>query len=163
MARTKTDREDLMTDAVAFVRRIEFTVPAQESRVVCGIRRDGAFSIYAGQDSVFHFDRNCRLRRAFRNGRLYRTQGDTLAELTRERGESTTLVRNDLSPTLLAEFLRDMRQTLQALRAALADGSAVVRRQVPEDDGELAGDVGGVLDRILRNESALAPAIAGKS
>jgi hypothetical protein len=79
------------------------------------------------------------------------------------RGETTTaLVRHDLPPALLAEFLADARATLQSVRAAIAEGRATVARRVPEGDVRLSADVGNVLDRILSAPPALAPAIAGK-
>jgi hypothetical protein len=163
MSRTETDREDLMAEAVALVRRIEFAVPGRDESVVCGFRRDGGFSVYLGQDPVFHFDAALRLRRAFRGGKLYRTQGDTLAELTRNRGESTTtLVRRDLPPAKLAEFLDEMRATMRSLQVAVAEGRATVQRRVPEQDADRLADVGRILTRIVDSEPALAPAIAGK-
>lgn len=93
MARAESDREDLFAEATAFVRRAELTVRGIGEPIVFGSKRDGAWSIYFGTDPVFHFDPGGRLKRAFAGGRLYRTQGDTLAELTREQTAGETILR----------------------------------------------------------------------
>lgn len=163
MTRREADREDLLAEAVALVRRVEFTLPEREESVVCGFRRDGGLSVYLGQDPAFHFDAEGRLRRAYHRGKLYRTQGSTLAEMTRERSDAeTTLVRRDLPPERLAEFLDNMRTALRTVQTAIAEDRVSVTRQVPEDDVELLKDVEESLERILNTGPPLAPAIAGK-
>ena len=83
MARQEVDREDLIAEAVALRRRIELALPGCDNPVVAGYRSTGALSLYFGADPVYQFDERGRLRRAFVGGHLYRTQGTTLAELTR--------------------------------------------------------------------------------
>src|SRR5262245_19900425 len=106
MSRHEADREDLMAEATALARRVKLSVPGEVERVVAGFRATGRLSIYFGGEPVYHFDAEGRLRRAFVNGLLYRTQGTTLARLRRERSaEVTELRRRDLSPTELRQFL----------------------------------------------------------
>ena len=162
MARTETDREDLMQEATALVRRVEFVVPGDSQPIVAGIRAGGELSIYFGAEAVFHFDAHGGLRRAFADGLLYRTQGATLARLRRERTPSaTTLVRHDLTVDELDAFVADLRQRLQAVRTAFTEGQMRVVRQVPEDD-ELMGLLIPRIDEILSSGPSLAPAIRGK-
>ena len=97
MARQESDRDDLMGEATALVRRAEWKPLSGVEAVVTGFRRDGSMSLYFGADPVYHFDETGRLKRAFLAGRLYRTQGTTLAELTRRREKTEThLIRRDL-------------------------------------------------------------------
>ncbi|MCH7988877.1 MAG: hypothetical protein IID46_06955 [Planctomycetes bacterium] len=71
MARQESDREDLMSEAVALVRRCECETADENDSVISGFRKCGSLSLYFGSDPVYHFDNNARLRRAFRGGFLY--------------------------------------------------------------------------------------------
>lgn len=134
MARNEADREDLIRDAVALRNRIECQVPGEPEPVVIGLRSDQSLSVFFGQDPVYHFNPDGQLRRAYVDGFLYRTQGDTLAKLRRERTESeTTLVRTDLDEASLQEFLSTMQVRIAELRCALDAESATVLRSVFEN------------------------------
>ncbi|MEZ6068526.1 MAG: hypothetical protein R3B90_23085 [Planctomycetaceae bacterium] len=115
MARIEADREDLFAEARGLKPRWEWQFPGQTSVITAGFRREGGCSIYWDGDPVYHFDRLGRLRRAFRDGCLYRSEGQTLARLRRERAPATTsLLRSELTPDELAEFLGAMRDQLQS-------------------------------------------------
>jgi hypothetical protein len=158
MARIEADREDLMRDASALVRRSEWTVPGEPHQVVAGTRRDGGLSVYFGDDPCFHFDAQNALRRAFVGGLLYRTQGATLARLKRVRDDaSTQLHRLDLSPSELSTFLGVMLERLAVFTAALEDGAARLQRSVPEN-ASLGVEIHPRLQKILK-EPRLAPAL----
>ena len=134
MARHKTDREDLMAEATALRQRVELKLPGVADHVVAGFRDSGGCSVYFGADPVFHFDADGALRRAFVAGDLYRSQGKTLARLTRTRTDREVhLVRHDLDPAELAGFLAAMSGHLERLHGALADESARVVQQVPAE------------------------------
>ena len=85
MAREESDREDMLREAVALTRRAEVQFRENEEPVFLGFKRDGGLSIYLTVDRVYQFNASGELRRAYRDGFLYRTQGDTLAELQRDR------------------------------------------------------------------------------
>lgn len=161
MARQEADREDLLAEATALVRRAELRIAGEPSLIVAGVRDNGCWSIYFGSDPVFHFDAHGQLRRAFFDGKLLRTQGTTLARLTRVRTDSTTtLQRRDLDAAELDEFLTTMKQRLRALADSLLNNAEILRRVPLEDDLRPA-----LLDHIecvLKNKSALAPAFKGK-
>jgi hypothetical protein len=162
MARHEADREDLMSEATALVRRAELRVAGEELPVTAGVRDSGRLSIYFGSDPVYHFDEQNRLRRAFVDGLLYRTQGSFLAELTRHRTpQIIELRRQDLAGASLDEFLARMRRRLELFRDAFARGEVEVLRQVPEED-DFAAELSDRIARILESPEPLAPAIQGK-
>jgi hypothetical protein len=134
MSRHESDRENLMAEATALRQRVELSLPGDTGHVVAGFRDNGCYSLYFGSDPVFHFDSAGGLRRAFVAGDLYRSLGQTLARLTRKRTDGDVhLVRHDLEPSELESFIEGMREQLQRLHAALADGAAQVVQELPID------------------------------
>ncbi len=133
MARNEGDREDLIREAVALQERVELQVVGFDELITIGFRSNRAMSIFVGQDPVYQYDPDGRLRRAFVMGLLYRSQHNTLAKMRRERSETqTVLFRDDLSTEELEQFRATMREVLSKLRNAIAVGQAVVSRSVPE-------------------------------
>src|SRR5262249_27958535 len=101
-----------------------------------------------------------RLRRAFVAGDLYRSHGQTLARLSRERtSEATELKRHDLSPAELQEILAAMKDRLKSLQGSLETDSAVTLRRVPVDV-DLRARVRSFLDQP--GIGTLSPAIRAK-
>jgi len=132
MARHEADREDLMAEATALRQRVELELPGAAEHVFAGFRDNGGCSIYFDADPVYHFDADGGLRRAFVAGNLYRSQGKTVARLSRTRtGHEVHLVRRDLDAVELATFLAAMRGHLARLHSALADDSVRIVQQVP--------------------------------
>ena len=75
-----------------------------------------------------------RLRRAFANGLLYRSQQSTLARLQRVRTEAATqLQRSDLSQDDLSDFKTLMHQRLSCISDSIRSGTIQVVRAVPVD------------------------------
>jgi hypothetical protein len=162
MAVHESDREDLMREAVALVRRIELQSPDEKESVICGFRFNGALSVFFGPDPVYQFDADSRLRRAFVDGLLYRTQGTTLAQLQRQRSEGVTeLLRRDLCVDDLNAFLNAMKLRLQRLLCALRSNESVVLKQVPEDR-PIVPELIDALGQITNSDESLAPSIKGK-
>ena len=138
MARTESDKEDLITDATALVHRCEYLPTAGVlktwSVVTIGFRRDGSLSVYFSQDPYFQFDTDGGLRRAYAGGFLYRSHGTALAEISRQRSETaTTLQRTDLTGPALETFRCRMLDCITDLQQAITDGTLTKRRSVPED------------------------------
>ena len=164
MARQESDREDLMREATALVRRAELTYPgrAEGEPVTAGFRRDGRLSVYFGADPVYQFDDQHRLRRAYVAGFLYRTQGETLARLHRQRtAEETVLLRHDLDSRELADFRQSAMQALMELQNALDSDEVKIIAQIPQG-AELLSDLKSALAAILEQQIPLAPPIPGK-
>ncbi len=162
MGRVEADREDLMREAKALRRRGEFAIPRGGASVVAGFRDDGALSVYFGADPCYHFDDSGRLRRAFVEGSLYRTQGATMARLKRVRDATVTeLRRQDLSADDLRTFLATCRAQLEGFLERLAQGQAVCLQQIPADV-DLVSELRARLQELLQQPLSLAPQIAGK-
>ncbi|MBX3439624.1 MAG: hypothetical protein KF861_19200 [Planctomycetaceae bacterium] len=160
--RIEVDREDLMREATALRQRAEFRVPGENETVVVGYRSNSSLSIYFGPDPVFQFDRDGRLRRAFVDGNLFRTQGDTLARLQRVRSSaSVELQRHDLSTSECHAFLERSRLRLSRFLEALKSGTADCLSGVLWDtttSEKLLHD----LSRWLAAPLSLAPPIAAR-
>ena len=162
MARVETDREDLFAEATALVRRCEFQSESGES-IVAGFRRDGSLSLYVSADPVYHFDPDGRLKRAYRSGLLYRTQGETLAELARQRTETETILRRrDLTSDETAIFVDEMIARLSSFASQLANDELKVVRQQSPADASLSSDLGLFISRLCNASQRLAPRFQGK-
>jgi hypothetical protein len=148
-----------MRDAAALSRRVELRAPGIEDTVIAGIREDNRLSLYFGGDRYYQFDPRGRLRRAVVAGRLFRTQGSTLAELTPQRtAEATALCRRDLSAGQLERFLEELRGYLTVLHGALESDAATVIRQVPEA-APIVPALRDAIERILSRPMSLADPI----
>jgi hypothetical protein len=159
VARNEVDREDLMREAVALTRRVELCVSGETAPIVVGIRDNGCWSVYFGGDPVFHFDAEGRLRRAFVDGHLFRSQGTGLSRLTRLRTDrESNLLRYDLPPQELADFWCAAGPRLCRLADSVRDGTARVLAQIP-CDWKFTADILAVLtvisDRSLRLSRSL--------
>lgn len=139
MARYEQDREDLMREATALVRRVELLMPGYSEPCVVGMRRGGEVSIFVGADPVFQFNSRGELRRGFWNGRLLKAERGRLVALDRQRTKTEVqLVRSELTEAQTSEFLALTSEMLGLLRRALRSGDLVVWRQVPEESNAIA-------------------------
>lgn len=144
MTRHEADREDLIAEATALVQRAEIDYRDAEGRpatVVVGFRRDGSLSCYFGAEPVYQFNAQHQLRRAYLDGRLLKAQRGQLVALRRERtGGEVQLLTSTLSEQATAHLLQAIESSLRQVAAAVADGRAEIRRQVPAaDDPQAAG------------------------
>jgi hypothetical protein len=162
MSRHDSDREDLLREATALSERAEWEVAGWTEPVVAGFRSRGELSLYFGSDPVYQFNCARQLRRAFREGALYRSQGTTVARLVRTRtAEQTVLERTDLEPIDLQAFMEVATARLRQLLDALQSGQVEVRGQVPPD-GDLRPKVIIALQEILTGSIRLSPAMPTK-
>lgn len=130
MAREQQDREDLFAEATALVRRLELIGGA--TPVLIGFRRDGAGSVYASPDEVYHFTIQGELRRAFRAGLLYKAERGRLVELSRERTEAAVnLWRRELSDAEAAAFAKAATTTIVRIAAEWEAGRLAIGRMAP--------------------------------
>lgn len=138
MARDESNREDLLREATALVERIELMprngVWGQSAPIVAGFRRDGALSVFFGEDPVFHFNAAGELRRAYCDGLLIKAVRGELVSLRRLRTEcEVQLVRHTLSGDEQTEFLSAMKNRLRWLAKMIAAQDFECGRQVPPD------------------------------
>lgn len=166
MARNEADREDLMAEAVSLVQRIEFEYPGNPKPALVGINQLHWLFVYRDQDTMYRFDDQGRLRRAFIGGTLFRTTGQTLAAMVRDRHESpggsdepaeSALLRRDLTLEELDAFHDQMKQILTELSQGLNTGT--ILRQHPADAQDLAHALRQRLEQVLQSRELLAPPI----
>ncbi|KAA0139838.1 hypothetical protein FYZ48_07865 [Gimesia chilikensis] len=165
MALHEQDREDLMREAIALYPRAEFQVPQEAEPVFWGQKRSGQFSFYFGGDPVYQFDQQGHLRRAYLNGHLYRTQGNTLARLTKVRtADASTLKRYDLTQAELEEVLHRMADRFTRLQTELADPDRFPLTEYLADstEEELREQIQAQIALVLQGATQLAPRIRGK-
>lgn len=140
MAREIHEREDLLRDATALSPRIQLRLQRDgvPIEVFAGFRKEGAVSIYFGDDPVYHFNAQRELRRAFVDDRLFKAEKGRLVAWTPDRNaERTEMHRHDLTAEEEQQFLRAMQSSLIWLRKELASQSADIVGQVPEDGDAL--------------------------
>ncbi|QDT44185.1 hypothetical protein Pan241w_42930 [Gimesia alba] len=165
MARNEQDREDLMREATALFPRAELQLAHEAFPLFWGQKQSGHFSFYFGSDPVYQFDQDGFLRRAYLEGALYRTQGNTLARLTRVRNsEESILNRYDLSITEVESLLQTMAERFRRLESTLLEDSGVQTIQtLPENaERELCDQIQAHVQLVLQHSDQLAPRIRGK-
>ncbi|MCA9112654.1 MAG: hypothetical protein KDA52_22070 [Planctomycetaceae bacterium] len=160
--RLEVDREDLMREATALRERAEFDVPHESEAVIVGYRANGSLSLYFGPDPCFHFDSDMRLRRAYVDGELYRTQGTTFARLRRDRSNSCVeLQRHDLSQVELTQIFEQVHERLRRLVQSFAESAVTCVQEIPAD-GQIQKRLTSDLKIIMSRPLCLAPAINGR-
>jgi hypothetical protein len=136
MARDESNREDLLREATALVERIEL-IPkdvANDAHIVAGFRREGALSIFFGEDPVYQFNAAGELRRAYRDGQLLKATRGRLAALQRVRTQAEVqLVRHELSREEEAAFMSQMNERLRDFAELINANLFEVVGQVPAD------------------------------
>lgn len=156
MPRKEEDKEDLITDGTALIHRAEFFCADAPWKVVTvGYRFNGFLSVYLDQDPFYQFDDHGRLRRALMNGLLYRSQGQSLVELTRDRSshERTVLARRDLSQSEQQQFVTKMKSRLATFHSLLAGGELRLGRRITQD-AEFDDRLAGSLTQVIRLSAA---------
>ncbi|WP_339743489.1 hypothetical protein [uncultured Rubinisphaera sp.] len=162
MARQEQDREDLFAEATAYSIRGELISSDRNEPVFVGLKVSGLFSFYFGADPVYHFTETGQIRRAFVDGDLYRTQGQTLARLQRQRTEeSSFLLRNDLTENELEIFCANMLNSIFSLSADIDQMKVGVSRATISEL-EFQKCVKELCDKVLIQKKPLAPRIRGK-
>ena len=145
MAKKTEDREDLLRDATAFHRRIEFTVPEQDP-IFVGFRQGGAASFYFGQDHVLQFNSQNELRRAFWQDRMLASYQRTMHWLQKAVGR-VHVTRTPLTDAEFEEFQAASIEQLRALEAALSKNELATRGEFPTG-GNIKDEVSQWLDGL---------------
>ena len=166
LARRESDKEDLIRDATALVERVEFVCDGHSQLITLGLFRDKRLAVYFDQDPFYQFDADDCLRRAFENGRLYRSQGTTLAMLERQRSDMSQrdakvlLRRTDLTQKELSKFRSRMTHHLTWLTEATRRNTIHILRSVPSGSGLPHGTLSRLCHILSHGEEfpALSPA-----
>ncbi|MFK7778520.1 MAG: hypothetical protein QM501_10490 [Gimesia sp.] len=165
MAINENDREDMMREATAFFPRAELRVEHESNLIFWGQKKNGHFSFYFGGDPVYQFDQHGCLRRAFLDGALYRTQGNRLARLNRERNSNKSILkRQDLTITETAVLLEEMSNRFHKLDFALSKQTEIQFLRFLSDGTscELAALFQNQVQQVLQHSDQLATRIRGK-
>lgn len=132
MARRERHRDDLFAEISTFSPRWELWLRSPQELVVAGCRSDGRWSLYRQNGDYLQFLNDGYLRRAYWEDAMLLSTGTGLARLSRRRTESeTVLLRSELMPRELGEFLAASRNLLQVLSDALTSGAFEIRRSEP--------------------------------
>jgi hypothetical protein len=132
MARSESEREDLLREATALVERAELRIPSESEPIVVGFRRDGSASFFFGADPVYQFNSAGELRRAFISGLLYKAERGQLVSLRRERSATeVALIRTELKTAETQAILADAHHRLRNLQQALLSGNWTIIGEVP--------------------------------
>jgi hypothetical protein len=134
MARSESQREDLLREATALVERAEIRIPDETDSIVFGFRRDGSASFFFGADPVLQFNSAGEFRRGYIGGLLYKAERGRLISLRRERSETeVALIRTALNSDEAQSLLSDARARLIRLQMALTSDSITLIGQLPPD------------------------------
>lgn len=148
MAREERQREDLLREAVALVERAELRLPGATEPVVVGFRRDGAASIFFGEEPVYQFNTLGHLRRAYYDGLLYKAERGRLVSLRRQRvpGE-VQLLRHDVNDDETYQFLVELTRRVGDLRDYVRGGAFELLGQAPTGN-DVVGRIAKWLDAV---------------
>jgi len=135
LARQEHEREDLLAEATALVERVEIALtPETRPHIVIGLRRDGAASLYFGEEPAWHFNTAGELRRAYAHSRLYKAERGALVALDRRRTEhEVQLIRHELTSEETATLINRLRESVIELAAAIDAGQYRLIGQVPPE------------------------------
>ncbi|MGC3969373.1 MAG: hypothetical protein QM775_19040 [Pirellulales bacterium] len=149
MAREEADREDLLREAVALVRRIELRVAIGSSATVTvGYRRNGAISLFFDADPVWQFNAAGELRRGYVAGKLLKADRGQLVEMTRVRtAAETQLLARDLTADESETVLTSAGEQLSQLLATLQTGRFEIVGQVPPE-ADVVAEVIATLEQL---------------
>ncbi len=132
MARREQPREDLLAEATALAERIELALPDRPDHVVVGFRRDGAASVYFGEDPAYHFNSAGELRRAFLDGQLIKAEKGKLVALQRRRSDTTVaLLSHECDASQAARICEECQHRLQELERRLVAEQFEIVGQIP--------------------------------
>lgn len=149
MAREEQDREDILAEASGLVARTEILTQLIADPIVFGFRKNGALSLFVGQDEVYQFTTDYRLRRGYFSGQLLKAESGRLVALTRERSAAETrLVRHELNSSDQARFLQQARTRLDEVLHLLDGGHFAVTGTVSADGDDVVARVREVLRRF---------------
>lgn len=161
MAKDAHDREDLLREATAYVKRMEFRVPDVEQVLFCGFRDNGAWSLYWGQDQVVQFNQSGAMRRAFWQGRVLASFRHRLHRLHRHRSARAKLSREPLSDEEQTLFLQMWEHRLKDLQTTLTGRRHDIIGCIPEDVDVSQSTLEWLIAHAMPLQLAMHPGVKG--
>lgn len=137
MARHSSHREDLIQDATAMVDRAEFV--SNDARVVvAGFRPEGACSFYFGEQPVYQFTAEPKLRRVFLDGILKAESGRLVRWEKSSRGGQVQMIARPVGTAEQSTLLSDMHRHLIELREGMLAGTWRLSKEVSQPGSHAA-------------------------
>ncbi len=134
MAKEEADREDLLGEASGLSPRAELRFESFSEPILIGFR-GAAVSVYVGQNPVYHFNSAGELRRAYRDGLLYKAVESQLVSLNQLRtDEHVFLMKRELDRQRTRDFCDDVTRCVDQLRTGLKQGKFELQGQVPAEE-----------------------------
>ncbi len=144
MAINQQPRENLLTEAKAYSRRVLLRGSIESLQIDCffGLRRNGGWSIYFGEDPALHFNNGNQLRRAYLCGQRYESVDGRLFALGRETlGGKVQFNRHRLCELDEQHLVSLCRNSVSSCAAVLAANQFELLGQFPVDDQHLIDDI----------------------
>jgi len=147
MAINRQPREDLMRDATAYPRRLLLHHPRCNA-IFIGFRNQGGWSVYFGEDPVYQFNAQQKLRRVHFEKQNYAAEQGKLLRLNRQRPQNQSLNLQNLNQQNSGgrieldrihdeldeqRVLQDCHTRISALMEWIEQGSVTVSDRFPED------------------------------
>ncbi len=130
MVRQEQPKEDLIRQATAWDRRVEFACPNET--VVVGLTQHGSVSLCFDDEPIFQFNSQGELRRVFDAG-IIKAERGRLVRLTKRRTSDTVnMHRATMSDRQQKDYLDQLLQRMCEFQRQIDRGAAVVTRQVPD-------------------------------
>lgn len=161
MAKNSHDREDLLREATALLRRVVLSCDWC-AEIVVGFRRTDAVSFYFDHDLVLQFNNGGQLRRVFDGESMYVAESGQLNRLERiETGGRIELRSQPIDEGDHAAALQRYDFHLKRLRQLLQDGEYTMVGQVTDRDTDVVDEVRSWLDSRDEITIAQRPNVAG--
>jgi hypothetical protein len=151
--------EDLLRDATALVERAKIELPEIEILLVFGFRKNGALSLFFGEEIAYHFNCKNELRRAFLYGNRYKTEQRKLMRISRIPHTSNVYLKSTvLQPEETKKLLADLNERLNAVEMCLSAKHFRIVKQVSRDGGIIAR-FQKYIPELLHNKIAQTPRV----
>ena len=151
MAINRAVREDLMRDATAYTRRLMLRSAQPDERIFVGLRQQGGWSIYFGEDPVYQFNDQFKVRRVHFANQNYAATDGKLYWLQRNRLGGRVEIQRTYSADAERRMLADCLNRLQELAAGMLSNSVEIVERLPVDDRELVEDVAKMIRKTVQH------------
>lgn len=141
MAINREIRENLMQDATAYARRLMIRNTKTGESIFAGMRKPGGWSIYFGEDPVYQFNAQNKLRRVHFEDQNYAASAGKLYLLHRARVGGRVEIKKIYSVYTEQRMLADCLKRLRELAELILTSGARFVDCLPADDQELVADL----------------------
>jgi hypothetical protein len=141
MAINREIREDLMRDATAYARRLLIRKTQTGESIFVGFRKPGGWSVYFGEDPVYQFNPQNKLRRVHFEDQNYAASDGKLYLLHRTRVGGRVEIQKIYSVHTEQRLLADCLKRVRELAELILTSGVTFVDCLPADDQELVADL----------------------